>query len=235
MSFVPAVIAMTASCFGKTNTVLSKSAIASIMPAAATPELVTVTLCPIAFGILSIGDLARRGCLNPLGWNQLLSVPHAFLQVQLPELSDIFGSNIEAIATEANSLRAVSPSRFFDAQWLEQTWFEVVEYGLAGLLLNDSGQHVGRWRVVHEVFAWSVNDGLSQKALVQMALGPRRASLVCPVDIVSKSRTRIALRFSLASDGTSSGKKLTTRSSTLSFPSATARPTAVDVKLLLSE
>src|SRR5207244_11404660 len=46
---------------------------------------------------------------------------------------------------------------------------------------------------------------------------------------------RIALRLLLGSAGASSGKNLSTGSSTLSFPSATASPTAVLVKLLLSE
>ena len=56
-----------------------------------------------------------------------------------------------------------------------------------------------------------------------------------PVDIVSRSRTRIARRLALGSAGAESGKKPSTGSSTVSLPSATARPTAVDVKLLLSE
>ena len=51
----------------------------------------------------------------------------------------------------------------------------------------------------------------------------------------SRSRTRIAFRFSLGSAGASSGKKERTVSSRLSFPSAIARPMPVDVKLLLSE
>ena len=51
----------------------------------------------------------------------------------------------------------------------------------------------------------------------------------------SRSLTRIALRFVLGSAGASSGKNFSTSSSRLSFPSAMASPTAVDVKLLLSE
>ncbi len=51
----------------------------------------------------------------------------------------------------------------------------------------------------------------------------------------SRSLTRIDLRFLLGSGGASSGKNFRTSSSRLSFPSATARPTAVAVKLLLSE
>ena len=46
---------------------------------------------------------------------------------------------------------------------------------------------------------------------------------------------RMALRLVLGSAGASSGKNFSTSSSRLSFPSAMARPTAVEVKLLLSE
>src|SRR5262245_17800225 len=45
----------------------------------------------------------------------------------------------------------------------------------------------------------------------------------------------MALRFAVGWAGASSGKNFNTLSSTLSLPSATARPTAVEVKLLLSE
>ena len=60
-------------------------------------------------------------------------------------------------------------------------------------------------------------------------------SFSLPVDIVSRSFTRIAARFSLIFGGSSSGKNDTTLSSTLILPSATAKPTAVEVKLLLIE
>src|SRR4051812_4396 len=77
--------------------------------------------------------------------------------------------------------------------------------------------------------------GCARKALVQGRSGGRGGSVCCPVDIRSRSLTRIALRFAPGSAGASSGRNFSTGSSTLSFPSATASPTAVDVKLLLSE
>src|ERR1039457_4949727 len=61
------------------------------------------------------------------------------------------------------------------------------------------------------------------------------SSACCPLDMVSRSCTRIALRFSPGPAGASSGKNFSTSSSTLNFPSATASPTAVEVKLLLNE
>src|SRR5437868_14691388 len=51
----------------------------------------------------------------------------------------------------------------------------------------------------------------------------------------SRSLTRIALRLLLGSAGASWGKNFSTGSSRLSLPSETASPTAVEVKLLLSE
>src|SRR4026208_1888546 len=61
------------------------------------------------------------------------------------------------------------------------------------------------------------------------------ASIWLPVFIRSRSRTRIARRLTDGSAGASSGKNLSTGSSRFSFPSATAKPTAVEVKLLLKE
>ena len=65
--------------------------------------------------------------------------------------------------------------------------------------------------------------------------GVNFGSVWWPVHIVSRSRTRIALSLSEGGAGASSGKNFSTGSSMPSFPSATARPTAVEVKLLLSE
>src|SRR5262245_12961704 len=67
------------------------------------------------------------------------------------------------------------------------------------------------------------------------SVGRRGGSVWWPVDIRSRSLNRIALRLAEGSAGASSGKNLRTGSSTLSFPSPTAKPTAVEVKLLLNE
>ena len=50
-----------------------------------------------------------------------------------------------------------------------------------------------------------------------------------------RSRTGIARRLSDGDAGASSGKKRSTWSSSVNFPSAIPKPTAVDVKLLLNE
>src|SRR5262245_29449366 len=77
--------------------------------------------------------------------------------------------------------------------------------------------------------------GWARKVLAHGSVGRRGGSVWCPVDMRSRSLRRIAFRLLLGSAGASSGKNFSTGSSTLNFPSAAARPTAVEVKLLLSE
>jgi len=60
-------------------------------------------------------------------------------------------------------------------------------------------------------------------------------SFVCPVVMVSRCRTRMAARLGLTGSGRSSGKNEITGSSTDNNPADTARPTPVEVKLLLRE
>src|SRR5262249_22990797 len=77
--------------------------------------------------------------------------------------------------------------------------------------------------------------GWARKVLAHGSVGLRDGSAWCPVDMRSRSLRRMALKVALGSAGAASGKNLRTGSSTLSFPSATASPTAVEVKLLLRE
>ena len=60
-------------------------------------------------------------------------------------------------------------------------------------------------------------------------------SVAWPTDIVNKCFTRNIARCSLTCAGSLSGKNETTASFTVKCPSVTANPTAVEVKLLLSE
>ena len=57
-----------------------------------------------------------------------------------------------------------------------------------------------------------------------LLVGVRAGSVCWPVDIRSRSLTRIDLRLSLGFSGASSGKNLSTGSSTLSLPSAIGQP-----------
>ena len=84
---------------------------------------------------------------------------------------------------------------------------------------------------------WST--GSERKTRVSLSSESKRkaetSSACWPVFILSRSRSRIPFRLSLTVAGASSGKAESTLSSSVSLPSAIARPTAVDVKLLLSE
>src|SRR5262245_50099250 len=77
--------------------------------------------------------------------------------------------------------------------------------------------------------------GWARNVFTQGSVLVNLGSVWWPVDMVSRSRTRIAFRFRDGSAGARSGKNESTSSSRLNFPSSTARPTAVEVKLLLSE
>ena len=77
--------------------------------------------------------------------------------------------------------------------------------------------------------------GWERNARTQWSSPRKRGSSWWPVDMLRRSRTRIALSESLGFAGASSGNSESTESSRLSLPSAIARPTAVEVKLLVSE
>ena len=77
--------------------------------------------------------------------------------------------------------------------------------------------------------------GWARKERTQLDSARKGASSWWPVDMLKRSRTRIALSASLGCAGASSGNIESTESSRLNFPSEIARPTAVEVKLLVSE
>jgi hypothetical protein len=76
---------------------------------------------------------------------------------------------------------------------------------------------------------------LGAPAADSSAASQKPGSVWWPVFIRSRSRTRICRRFADGCAGASLEKNFSTSSSRPSFPSPTAMPTAVDVKLLLSE
>ena len=186
-------------------------------------------------GIPGRWDLLARRLLDPFLRDQLLAVPFALLQVELAELGEVFGAEVEAAAAERVALGAAVPAGVLDAQRLEQSRLEVFQHGLAGHLRDDGREHVAAERVVLEVGAGLVRDGVGEELLDGGPAGTLFGSTSWPQVMVSRSRTFIALRLSEGSAGASSGKNFSTGSSRLSFPSAIARPTAVALKLLLSE
>ena len=93
---------------------------------------------------------------------------------------------------------------------------------------------------VAEVLYWKCEPGLNgtgcaRNVFVQTSSALRGGSAWCPVFMRRRSLIRIAFRFALGLAGASPGKSFITSSSKFSFPSAMAMPTAVEVKLLLSE
>ena len=79
------------------------------------------------------------------------------------------------------------------------------------------------------------STGCSKNVFVHVVLPWNDGSVRWPVDIASRSRIRMPFWKSLPAAGVTSGKYFSTGSSMLNLPSACARPTAVDVKLLVSE
>ena len=147
----------------------------------------------------------------------------------------------EAEAAEGDALRGRVPLRVADPQRLEEARPQVVDERRAA---SPSGRSPRACRSPaccrgSACRACARRAGPGTRASGTTAGSPKGNGSITsawwPVDIASRSRTRIAFRFSLGSAGASSGKKESTVSSRLSLPSAIARPTPVDVKLLLSE
>ena len=152
-------------------------------------------------------------------------MPLALLEVELTELGDVLGADAQTVSAGRDALRAGLPCRVLDAQRFEESRPEVIEYGLPGHLLDDRREHVGRRRVVQEMRAWLERHGMRKEGLgPRLVVGVRVGSVCWPVDMRSRSLTRIALRLSLGSAGASSGKNFSTSSSTLSFPRRSPGP-----------
>ena len=176
---------------------LAERAVAAVDAVAAAPELVAVALLPVALRVAAVRHLARRGRLDPRGGQQLPPLPLALLQVELAEARDVLGPHAQAEAAERHPLLVGVPGRVLDAERLEEPRPQVVEHASAGDLLHDRREHVGGRRVVDEVRPGLVRDRQRQEEPRQRAPRSRTgkpaiASAWWPVDIVSRSRTRIA-------------------------------------------
>src|SRR5439155_11258258 len=84
--------------------ILPEGAVAAISIVTTAPELETVTLIPIALWIAAIGRLLPGGHGDPFGWDQLLAVPTALLQVKLAELRNILCAHAQAVTGQRNCL-----------------------------------------------------------------------------------------------------------------------------------
>src|ERR1022692_3500080 len=123
--------------FGHDDAKLSEGSVPAITSMTAAPELITVTLLPVARRVAAIGSLAGGGRLDPCGRDQLLTVPFAFLQVKLAQAGDVFGPDVQSRAAERDSLPAF-PGRIFNPQRIEEAWPKIIEHRHAGRLLHRS-------------------------------------------------------------------------------------------------
>ena len=117
----------------------------------------------------------------------------------------------------------------------KQPRLQVIEHGRSRHLLHDRREHVGRRRIVEEM-----GPGLVRDRLRQERLGPRCSFAPCRLGLMARRHAQEVadshrLQVPARLGGRVSGKYLSTGSLTVSFPSAMAIPTALAVKLLLSE
>ncbi len=229
--------------FGHHHTILPKGTVAAIGTMLTAPELVAIALSPIQPGLLAgmvVGDMFARCLFHPLCGDNLLALPNALLQIHLPKAGDLVGLDAQAPAAHVDPLGAAFPGGVGDAQWLKEARGQIFEQCQSGQLLHNCRAHIGGRAVVDKEAARCFVDGGMQKCLDPIAISLWRskpvASTACPVDIESRWRTFIAARLLLTLPGNSSGKKeITGVVYAQVCPSATASPTAVEAKLLLSE
>jgi hypothetical protein len=64
---------------GQDDAVLPERAIAAVGAVATSPELITVALLPVAFGVASVGGLPLSRSIDPFLAQDSFAVPNAFL------------------------------------------------------------------------------------------------------------------------------------------------------------
>src|SRR5882724_7964806 len=82
--------------FWQNDAELTVRAVAAKSAVATAPELITVTLIPIALWVTAVCNLKRRRRLDPRLGNQLLPLPLPFLQVEQSKTRDVFCANAES-------------------------------------------------------------------------------------------------------------------------------------------
>src|SRR5262249_1170658 len=111
---------------GQDDAVLPERAVAAESAVTTAPELVAVTLVPVASRTAAVRGLTCGGCLDPVRGNEDLVVPLPFLQVELTEPRDVFGADAQPVTTEADALGARPPRRVFDAERVEESRPQVI-------------------------------------------------------------------------------------------------------------
>src|SRR6185295_3378344 len=105
---------------------LAEGPVAPIEAVTAAPELIAVTLLPVAGRAATVRDLARGGRGNPGRRHQRLPAPLPLAEIELAEAGNVFGRHLEPIAAERDPVAALLPGGVPDAQRLEEARPQVV-------------------------------------------------------------------------------------------------------------
>ena len=129
MFSVAAVVAITASCFGKHHAELPVRAVAAV-PVSGHPELEPVSLSPVRIWLVRSFRFQHPGGLgDPLLRQQPLTVPDSTLQVQQPEPGDRIRGRVEPGVSDIATIRVLLPADLTDAQRVEQPRAQVCGEG----------------------------------------------------------------------------------------------------------
>ena len=117
---------------GHHDAVLAERAIAAIRIVTAAPELVAVSLRPVDVFIFRIVAVHARRFGHPFAGNDLLLIPDAALQIQLAEMGDVLGRDVQTPAAHVDAARVVVPDWIRDIEWFEQARLEIFADAHAG-------------------------------------------------------------------------------------------------------
>src|SRR5204863_2823263 len=131
------------------------------------PELIPVSLIPVTVWRRAIRRLKLRCLGDPLRGNQLASVPHALLQVELTQTCDFLCAHAEPDSTECDAVQTRHPRWILEAQRIEQARSQIIEHRHAGRFLNDRRKHVCRGGVVEKMRARLERNRMREKHLRQ--------------------------------------------------------------------
>ena len=111
-----------------------------------------------------------RGLVDPFLGEQLLSVPHALLEVELPGLGQVVRAEVKTPASGGVTLRGMVPVPVFDSQRLEQLAVQVAVHRLADGTAHNDGYQVGVHAVVGEFASRLAAHGDGQGLLRPVSL-----------------------------------------------------------------
>jgi len=155
---------------GHDDAVLAEGAVAAVGVVPAAPELITVALFPVCVFVARVVAVRARGFGDPGGGNDLAAVPFPILQIELAEVSDVLGRDVEAPAADVDAARIAVPDRIGDAERIEEARAEVFADAHACASLHAGGEHIGGAAVVDEVRAGRAIDRADEKGARPVAV-----------------------------------------------------------------